>query len=281
VNLKTQALSISQKLSNIAQKRNTAYFNILTEFLVERLLARITSDQKIYEKLVFKGGYVGLKVYSSPRYTVDIDAVLQNAKLRPTLDRIIKLAEEDIGDCVWLRSEKEMDLTAQGEYGGIRLVFRAGIGELPKTLKRAQIINLDLGIGDPVTPAPIEHETLALLQSEPIHWQVYPVETIIAEKLQTLISRGSDNSRSKDIYDLYLFLPMADQLKFKTAVKACFKFRNSELPENFAEALKKIDLKLLSKGWASSTSTVRDAPSCEHAFKEILNQLTKLNFLKS
>jgi len=271
-----QARSISKKLSNIARTRETAYVNVLTEFLIERLLTRITSDKNLQKVLVFKGGFVSLKIYSSPRYTIDLDAVLKKADIRKVLDQVREVAGKDLGDGVWFRFESEVSLTAQREYGGIRLIFRSGIGEVLNDIKRAQVINFDLGIGDPITPAPAEVKTPMLLDKDPVYWQVYPIETIIAEKIHALIDRGSDNSRSKDIFDLYLFLPKADSKRLKVALKACFEYRETQLPENLVGELKKINLNLLSKGWSGATATIDGAPTCEEAFKEIVKVLTRL-----
>lgn len=72
-------------------------------------------------------------------------------------------AESHLDDGVWFRFEDQVDLTTQGEYGGIRQVYRAGIGEVFKELTKAQMIHFDLGIGDPVTPAPKKIETPSLV----------------------------------------------------------------------------------------------------------------------
>ena len=280
MSLKDQARSISQKISNIARTRNTAYINVLTEFLIERLLVRIVSDKNLQEALVFKGGFVSLKIYSSPRYTVDLDAVLKKSNIRQTLARVRKAVEQDFGDAVWFRCESETNLTTQGEYGGIRLLFRSGVGEVLKDLKRAQVLNFDLGIGDPIIPAPVQEETQTLLGPDPIHWQVYPIETVIAEKLHALIVRGSDNSRSKDVFDLQLFLPKANGKKLRAALKACFGYRKTELPKNLAAELQKIDLKLLSMGWASATASIKNAPTCEEAFRILVSNIRTLKDLE-
>ncbi len=77
--------------------------------------------------------------------------------------------------------------------------------------RNPDIHNFDLGIGGPITPGPIDKETEGLLEKNPIHWQVYPIETVIAEKIHALVDRGADNSRSKDIFDLHLFFPKDGQ----------------------------------------------------------------------
>ena len=155
--IQDQARSITKKLSNHARAKSTPYQNIATEFLIERFLVRIIADKKLYSALIFKGGYVGLRVYDSPRYTIDLDALLQKIEIPLALELIKKAAWANLGDAVWFRFESEINLETQGEYGGIRLVFRTGIGEIPKEIKRSQVIQFDLGIGDPVTPAPIAH----------------------------------------------------------------------------------------------------------------------------
>lgn len=148
--------SIMDRLADIANKQKTPFQNIVTLFLLERMAARLTRNHELAEKLVFKGGYVGLRVFGSPRYTLDLDASVQRADLQ----RIVMLAKEtvqaDIGDGVWFRYEKEEELQTFSEYGGIRLDFRSGIGELPTNIKKAQGIHLDLGLADPVIPSPVQ-----------------------------------------------------------------------------------------------------------------------------
>ena len=81
--LKSQARSIGDRLSRISKASGVPYLLVLTEFLLERLAVRLVADRNLSQCLVFKGGYVSLRVYNSPRYTVDLDALL----LRGPLDR--------------------------------------------------------------------------------------------------------------------------------------------------------------------------------------------------
>lgn len=120
-------------------------------------------------------------------------------------------SEIDLDDGVWFRFEHQVDLATQGEYGGIRQTYRAGIGQILKDLKKAQVVHFDVGLGDPVTPEPrsVETDSLIIPRSN-LSWLVYPVETIIAEKMHALVSHGDINSRSKDVYDLAFLLPKAD-----------------------------------------------------------------------
>ena len=169
-----------------------------------------------------------------------------------------------------------MSLQTQGEYGGHRQSFRAGVGIRPKDTKRSQIINLDIGIGDPVTPAPVKKRTGEMLGAGDLSWQVYPVETIVAEKLQTLVVRGGDNSRAKDIYDLYCHLPNCSDAVLGRAIEECFSFRQTKIPADIYDFLKKLDRTLLKKGWKSATSSLHSTPTFDEAFLAIIENAGRL-----
>jgi predicted nucleotidyltransferase component of viral defense system len=273
---KSKGESTRQKLTILSSKMGVKYSNIETAFLIERLISRLMNDKKLSNHLVFKGGFVGLRVYESPRYTIDLDALLLKANIETTLELVKKKAEYDIDDGVWFKFEDQVDLATQGEYGGIRQVYRAGIGEVLKNLKKAQVIHFDLGIGDPVTPGPIKIETPSYLsQVENISWSVYPIETIIAEKLHALISHGDQNSRSKDIHDLAIFLPKANSKVLREALKRCFNFRETDLPESFLSPLKQLNTERLEKGWASAISSIPNASTFKSSFEALIKLIEK------
>lgn len=271
-----QAKSISSKLSKISKYKGINYQNISMVFLIERLLVRLISDAQLAKSLVFKGGYVGLRVYRSERYTVDLDALLVKADVQATMKQTEKAIESDIGDGAWFVLVAQLDLKTQGEYGGIRQIFRAGIGEKPKDIKRAQIINFDVGIGDPVTPGPVKTRTDEMIGTEELSWQVYPVETIVAEKLQTLIVRGNDNSRAKDVFDLHYYLPKVDSKILTEAIKKSFEFRETPVPTAFTDDLSQMDLTMLKRGWKKATASIQKPPTFEEAFDSILEELSRI-----
>ncbi|MFN7904176.1 MAG: nucleotidyl transferase AbiEii/AbiGii toxin family protein [Pseudobdellovibrionaceae bacterium] len=273
---KAKGESVRQKLTTAAKKLDAKFRDVETIFLIERLVARLIADKKLADRLVFKGGFVGLKVYKSPRYTVDLDALLVKSNIEQTLDQVKKQAEHDLDDGVWFRFESQVDLATQGEYGGIRHVYRAGIGEVLKNLKKAQIINFDLGIGDPITPGPQTVEVSPLIGHELISWSVYPIETICAEKLHALISHGDQNSRSKDVHDLAVFLPKTDPKTLKKAIKNCFEFRETEVPESFLKDVKNLNTSRLQKGWSSAVASIPSATSFEEAFKRLIDELKNI-----
>lgn len=274
---KAKGSSVRQKLINLSSELAVPYQNLETAFILERLVERLTADEKLYKHLVFKGGFVGLKVYNSARYTVDVDALVVKASVDPTLERARACAETDLDDGVWFRFEKQVDLTTQGEYGGIRQTYRAGIGEVLKNFKKAQVVHFDVGIGDPVTPGPLPTETASLIiPGSSLRWLVYPLETIIAEKMHALIAHGDLNSRSKDVYDLAILLPKADPDILVRALKYCFQFRETELPGSFTTVLRSMDTKSLERGWTSATASIPGKTQFNSAFDVVVKWTDKM-----
>ena len=268
---KAKGSSVRQRLADLSRKAGVPYQNLETAFILERLAARLIADKFLQQHLVFKGGFVGLKVYNSLRYTVDLDALVVRTNVESTLNLSREKAESDLDDGVWFRFENQIDLATQGEYGGIRQVYRAGIGEILRDLKKAQIIHFDVGIGDPITPGKMKTTTPALLSTEkPLSWSVYPIETIIAEKLHALIAHGNINSRSKDVHDIATFLPKADPDILGQALKRCFDFRETELPNSFSATLSSINTKSLERGWISATASLPNKPQFKTAFETIV-----------
>jgi len=134
-----------------------------------------------------------------------------------------------------------------------------------------------LGIGDPITPGPQQEQTPSLIAgNDAISWSVYPIETICAEKIHALISHGDENSRSKDVYDLAIFLPKVDGLTLKNALKNCFNFRSTELPKSFHTEIKDLNTDRLEKGWASATASVPNAMGFKTAFEKLVKMIDEL-----
>jgi len=273
---KAKGESVRQKLIALAKKLEVKYRDIETVFLIERLVARLIADKKLANNLVFKGGFVCMRVYESPRYTVDLDALLVKSNIDQTLEQVKKQAEVNLNDGVWFQFDSQVDLVTQGEYGGFRHVYRAGIGEILKNIKSAQIINFDLGVGDPITPGPQKIEVNSLIGNETISWSVYPIETICAEKLHALISHGDHNSRSKDVHDLAIFLPKVNLSTLKKAIQSCLDFRETKVPKSFLDVVKKLNTSRLQKGWASAVASISTSKSFDEGFQDLVNELKKI-----
>lgn len=270
------AKTLRVKLTQVANQKSTTYQNIHTLFLIERMLVRLMQKQELIDKLVFKGGYVALRIFESPRYTIDLDASIKNADVNNIAFLAKEAIEKDIGDNAWFRYEKEQSLETLGEYGGLRLYFRAGIGDIPKKILKSQSIHLDLGIGDSLIPQPVKTKTPTILNNEEITWQVYSIELASAEKLHTLIVRGSENSRAKDVFDLYHFLQKCNIKVLKKALVNTFKTRGDKLPNNILSAIKSIDTSQLKRGWISAIASFDKNLDFEMVFNKITKLIEKL-----
>lgn len=149
------AQSIFDRLKRLAKERGVSPNHLVTELLLERVAVRLTADPVLQKHLIFKGGYIGLRIYGSPRYTTDLDAVVHNMPNKEIVEKAEAAVLTPENDGVWFLFEETIDLVTQQEYGGTRLVFRGGVGEVPSIKpKVAQLVNVDIGTGDPVTPAP-------------------------------------------------------------------------------------------------------------------------------
>lgn len=113
---KAKGRSVRQKLVNLSLVLGLPCQNVETAFILERLVARLIADEVLHRHLVFKGGFVGLRVYDSPRYTVDVDALVVNASVGSVLELAREKAESDLEGGVWFRFEDQLDLATQGKY---------------------------------------------------------------------------------------------------------------------------------------------------------------------
>ncbi|HET9240375.1 MAG TPA: nucleotidyl transferase AbiEii/AbiGii toxin family protein [Oligoflexus sp.] len=271
-----QIKSIEAKILNISRTTGRSSMETRTLFLLERAVARILLDSLLQDHLVFKGGYVALRIYQSTRFTSDIDAVIKGLSPEEAIQRIKNAVDHDMGDGAWFVWEGEDTLQTQGEYGGRRLTFRAGIGDIPAKLKNALIVNIDLGIGDPVTPGPFKTETTCTLGEGSLSWQVYPIETMLAEKIHALVVLGDNNSRSKDVYDIDLFWPQANIENLRLALEATFNFRGDRVPKSFADTIRSIDTTLLKRGWVTATLSLKERPKFESVMESLLEKIGQI-----
>lgn len=271
-----QIKSIEARLLSLAREHGRSPMDQRILFLLERALARLVLDSDLHKGLIFKGGFVGMRVYGSERFTTDIDAALNGISSERAIEKIKKAMPGDLSDGAWFRFEREEETAGQGEYGGLSLKFRGGLGEPPAKLEKALRIGIDLGIGDPVTPGAIQKQTLQSIGEGIISWSVYPVETMIAEKLHALLFLGSGNSRSKDIYDMNLFWDRADPVALRQAIERTFAYRNFPVPSSISEAMSAIDTTILKKGWASATSSVSGNPGFDEIVFSLIHKAKRI-----
>lgn len=102
---------------------------------------------------------------------------------------------------------------------------------------------------------------------------MYPVETICAEKLHSLLTRRSDNSRAKDVFDLNLFLPQCDPETLKRALGETFKYRGVTVPDDIADSLSGIGTELMKLGWKSAVTGIESAGDFDTIFSQLIEKM--------
>ncbi len=219
---------------------------------LERAIARLQHDPILADHLVFKGGFVLLKHFESPRFTRDVDALaIHIAKSR--LPELMQNAlEADLNDGLWFGNVQLEEMTDQGEYGAYRFTCAFQIGEPDrKNLHKLSRIHIDIGLSDAMHADPTTQTMPSILtDAEPVTWRIYPIEQIVAEKLQTLCDRGSANSRAKDVYDLVHLLPRChDHNALRRAIAQTFTDRKTPLPTSLAAHAQEFDLTVLTAAW--------------------------------
>ncbi len=221
--------SIKARLLNISRNEQQRYQLLLTRYLQERLLFRLSmSDYK--EHFILKGGAL---LYAYERFkarpTLDIDFMgnrIDNdkANIARAFKEICEIEHAEDGVKFHSETIKTSDIAVEKKYPGVRLAVTATLD----TIK--QVVSIDIGFGDIVTPAPTMLDYPIMLDGTgEVTILAYSIETVIAEKFQTVIDRGILNSRMKDFYDLYTILQRGnyDGELLKEAVLATFSNRHT------------------------------------------------------
>lgn len=210
----SSAMSLKAKIRNIAKQKNIPAQVILQNYMFERLLVRLSAS-KYKEKFVLKGGMlVAAIVGLDNRATMDMDTTLKNLPLTPdairgALEDICGIAFDDgvVFEIGTISPIREDDI-----YGGYRVMLNARFDTLLTPL------SIDISTGDAITPHAVQYNFSEIFNDERSYelW-AYNIETIMAEKVETILRRGVFNTRPRDFYDAYI---LTTTQKFEKAVFA-------------------------------------------------------------
>jgi len=223
--------SVRQRLLNEAKKRGESFDYILSLYARERFLARLTASPH-RSRLILKGATVLSLWVDVHRTTRDLD-FLGHGRFEPedaieVIREIVALPVADDGIAFDPLSVTAEPIREAGQYRGARV-------HLAAALDTARIrLQIDIGLGDVVTPAPPAVLLPSLLDEfSPPKVKVYPPETIVAEKLHALVKLGVANSRMKDFFDLYALARGRefDERVLAKAVRRTFARRKTRIPE--------------------------------------------------
>jgi len=224
------AASIRQRLLNRARQEQETFDAVLNRFGRERLLYRIGISE-YRDQFLLKGAMLFALWYDMPhRPTRDMDLLGFGAGELFVLERVFREITQQLVEDGLRFSEtvKAEEIRKEANYAGARV-------KLVATLEQASIpLQVDIGFGDLVTPAPEQIDYPVLLEDlNPPRLGAYPVYTVIAEKLQAIVSLGMVNSRLKDYFDLQVLLEreQLDELVLADAVRRTFAVRSTPLPQ--------------------------------------------------
>jgi predicted nucleotidyltransferase component of viral defense system len=231
------AASIRQRLLNFSNSTGEDFGLILTRYGVERLLYRL-SQSKYHDQFVLKGAMLFQVWTNAPhRPTRDLDLLGSGD---PSLEHceevfreLCKIPVEDDGLIFPAETVKAEKIKEEQDYEGVRIKFLA-------RLENIRIpIQVDVGFGDAVTPGLIDYPTLLDMAAPRI--QAYPMDTVVAEKLEAIVRLGILNSRMKDFYDIW-FLARTFPFDAKVlggVLRTTFERRKTELSHDGLKILLK------------------------------------------
>lgn len=219
---------VKGRIKNVAKENKADARTLMRIYMMERFLERV-SNSKYKDNFIIKGGMlVTAMVGVANRSTMDIDTSLKNQNLSAEDARRIvdEIKDIDLGDGVTFEVKEVSNIMDEMEYPGIRFTMNAIMGKLVTPMK------IDISTGDVITPRAIEYQYKLLLDDRSIRLWSYNLETILAEKLQTVLARGLLNTRMRDFYDIRTLLSIyeeeIDENVLKDAFEATCKKRETE-----------------------------------------------------
>lgn len=221
------AKSLIDKSRNLATTYNITINEVLQNYMFERILERVSISKYKYN-FILKGGLLLSSIMGiDTRTTMDMDTCIKGINL--TDEQLYKVLKEildiDVGDNVSFEIKNSEPIREEDNYGGLRYNIIAKFDNIKV------ILSIDIATGDLITPCEIEYDYKMIFEDRCLKIMTYNIESIIAEKFQTVISRGILNSRMKDYYDLYYLLTYKEISKknLKNAVIRTFEKRETDI----------------------------------------------------
>lgn len=269
-------------IRNLSREKDVKAEILLRNFMLERLLERISlSEYK--NQFILKGGMlIAAIVGIDTRATMDMDATIRGFKLtEEELKEVIKqILSVPVDDGVFMTLGKLENIRDESEYPGIRVSINAVLDKTKQTMK------VDITTGDRITPQAIEYPFKLLLEDRSISVLAYNLETVFAEKLETILSRGTTTTRMRDYYDIYILMLLHEddlnEVILKKAFQETSQHRGSynNIKTNGIEYIQMIEeSELLAKLWEQYRSKNEYASDIEwsEALESVKKALKKIH----
>lgn len=233
---------IKGRIKSVAKQNNADARTLMRIYMMERFLERLAQSE-YRDNFIIKGGIlVTAMIGVAHRSTMDIDTSMKNLNLsaEDALRVVNQVKDIDLDDGVSFEVKDVSNIMDEMEYPGIRVTMNANVGRLITPLK------IDISTGDVITPRAIEFNYDLLLEDRSISLWSYNLETILAEKLQTVLARGILNTRMRDFYDIRMLLDTYEDKVNKAVLKdafaaTCKKRGTDHLQEQAEEIIKNIE----------------------------------------
>ena len=196
----TAARQLKDLVRNLSKKKSADAQILMRNYMMERFLERISlSEYK--NQFILKGGMlVAAMVGLDARATMDLDATIKgtNVSVEDVEMIISKIISIPLNDGVLFRIKRISEIMEEADYPGVRVSMETKFDGVITPLK------IDISTGDIITPREIKYNFNLMLQNRTIEVWAYNLETVLAEKLETVISRNVTNTRMRDFYDIYI-----------------------------------------------------------------------------
>ena len=189
-------------IRNLSKEVGIEAHVLIRKYMMERFLERVSSS-KYNGSFILKGGMlVAAFVGVEARATMDIDTTIKGIPVTMVdMERTItEISNIDLEDNVKFRIKKVSEIMDEAEYSGIRFSMDAVLDGAVIPLK------IDISTGDVITPREIAYSYKLMFEDRTIPIMTYPIETVLAEKLENVISRSITNTRMRDFYDIHILL---------------------------------------------------------------------------
>ncbi len=194
------AMQLKATIKNLAKEKHISAQLVMQNFMLERLLERI-SVSKYQQNFILKGGFlIAAMVGLDSRATMDMDATIKGLPVneQTVWKMFTEISQIELEDDVSFHMRGIGEIREGDLYSSYRISLSANYPPMAVPLK------LDITTGDKITPKEIVYQLKLLLENRSICVLAYNLETIMAEKLETVISRGDQNTRPRDYYDIYI-----------------------------------------------------------------------------
>lgn len=194
------SMQVKDKLKNISVKQNLDFNTLLRLHMYDRFIERL-SVSEYRDNFILKGGFYLSTLFGlESRSTKDIDTAIKDANFtKENVEKMIKsIISIDINDGALISFIEIVNIRKDDQYGGFRVILNVKLDTIRENFQ------IDIATGDPITPNPIIYKYHPILGDSYINVWSYNIETVIAEKLETILRRAEANSRIRDYYDLYL-----------------------------------------------------------------------------